>query len=81
MICQIDGCQDFEHHSPVMLEKHINKCHLDLIHIPCPALGEFLSYFSIIFSLTIIYRLFSHSCCFSESTFSLFSKSSEVALC
>ena len=33
-----------------MLENHINKCHLDLIHIPCPVLGEFLYYFSIIFT-------------------------------
>ncbi len=41
MTCQIDRCQDFEHHSIVMLENHINKCHLDLIHIPCPTLGEF----------------------------------------
>jgi hypothetical protein len=32
-----------------MLKNHIDKCHLDLIHIPCPALGK-LFYFSIIFS-------------------------------
>jgi len=41
MTCQINECQDFEHHSLMMLENHINKCHLNLIHIPCPALGCF----------------------------------------
>ena len=45
MTCQIVGCQDFEHHSLVMLKNHINKCHLNLIHIPCPAFGAFFILF------------------------------------
>lgn len=39
--CQIDGCQNFEYDSLVTLENHINKYHLNLIHIPCPALDCF----------------------------------------
>jgi hypothetical protein len=34
-----------------MLENHINKCHLNLIHIPCPVLEEF---FYLIFPLYLV---------------------------
>jgi hypothetical protein len=50
-----------------MLENHINKCHLDLIHIPCPALGEFfilffyhiLSYYNlqIVFTQQLLFKV------------------------
>jgi len=37
--CQISRCSDPEHQSLARLEDHINKCHLNFIHTPCPALS------------------------------------------
>jgi hypothetical protein len=54
MTCQIDGCLDCRPYSLAMLEEHINKHHLDLMQLPCPALGKF-DLLSILF--LIIYNL------------------------
>ena len=41
MICEIEECLNYKHRTPAKLEEHINKSHLDLIQVPCPALGKF----------------------------------------
>jgi hypothetical protein len=55
--CQISGCSDPEHQSLVILEEHINECHLNFIHTPCPALRKsfsLLTYLIILQHMTFI---------------------------